>query len=222
MALFKRAEDVLSAGYDGRDEAVEKDYFRAFYNQALLQLYSRDCDAMDELLHEADKVVDQDSEEKASVALLRGYCLEVGPCELGQPPLSLVSSSASSPGPPWVVQGQGSDKASMYFSLAREYSNNCHETILDASYQPPDYQLSIGLPRSYEYYAVLMDLHVFRELYTQRSALVDPFEGKDSIWTKQASLPKDENGAVVSWGLNEDGVKRANELFEKQDFVVLR
>lgn len=87
---------------------VERDYFSAMWSHALLKLHEGECDEVNYLCHQAENTIDMDPKERAQVALLRGYCEEA----------------------------QASMKAGMYFQLARELDPlDCHETLLDASYQ---------------------------------------------------------------------------------------
>ena len=74
---------------------------------ALLRLHAGDCDEVDYLCHQAENTIDLDSKERSAVALLRGYCEE----------------------------SRKSMDTAMYFTLARELDPDCHETLLDASYQ---------------------------------------------------------------------------------------
>lgn len=171
-------------------------------DEALLRLHGRDCDEMDTLLHTIEHSIDLDRNEKASIALLRGYCLE----------------------------SQSSPKAGLYFNLARELSPQCHETLMDTLYQPSGYGHADHMPRDPEaYFDTLLDLHVFRELYTQRAALLRAAGGEEgfvhlhaSTWTPEVSEDEDQFGAKIGWGLNSAGLDKANELMTKNEFVIMR
>lgn len=170
---------------------IESDYFDAIELQALLRLHAGECAAVDALLDEAQRKIDLDPTERAAVALLRGYCEE----------------------------SQGSSKAGMYFSLAREYDpDGCHETLLDATYQPADYQLSARMPpRDDGYWVHMADLLAFRQLYTHRARLAN--EGSTwpgPLWAPEAQAAGDAYGANLGWGLNKAGVAKAGEVLRGQ------
>lgn len=175
---------------------LERDYFLAVSNEALLQLYQLDCDEVDRLMHEAEHRIDLDRGEKASVALLRGYCLE----------------------------GQGSSKAGLYFHLARQLSPACHETLLDTLYQPSAYGHSDHMPRDVDsYFSTLLDLHVFRELYHQRALLQPSDPLAATPWAgSNATYDDDPYGANIAWGLHNAGMDHAHSLLARNDFVILR
>lgn len=202
--FFLETKSRLSTTYDGTDDAVEDDYFHAMHNLALLELYKGDCQMVDVILDEADRVVDMNREEKAAVVLLRGYCFE----------------------------SMKNIEAGMYFELARDYTPIVTEHFLDPTYQPSQYQNDY-IP-SYEYFPTMMDLHIFRELYLQKMVLAQKLSTSISSingttitthqepWSTETSLEGDTYGANVGWGFNEKGMKRANGLFEENDFALLR
>ena len=170
---------------------IESDYFDAMELQALLRLHEGKCEDVDALLDAAQRRIDLDPKERSAVALLRGYCEE----------------------------GQGSSKAGMFFSLAREYDpEGCHETLLDVSYQPPDYGLSARMPSGVDgYWGHLVDLLVFRSLYTHRARLAN--EGSTwpgGLWAPEAQAAGDAYGANLGWGLNRAGMSKAGEVFRGQ------
>lgn len=171
-------------------QVIESDYFDAIELQALLRLYQGECAALDALLDGAQRTIDLDPQERSAVALLRGYCEE----------------------------GQGSSKAGMYFALAREYDPvNCHETLLDATYQPPTYGTSRMPDRGDGYWGHLLDLMVFRSLYTHRARLAN--EGSTwpgSLWAAEPQKEGDAFGANLGWGMNQTGVAKAGEILRGQ------
>ncbi len=231
LSFFTRAAELFSQTYDGKDEVrsrvvqgsslcrpvdrfgrpwnpidtvshqsiaplpksihqvIESDYFDAMELQALLRLYQGQCPELDALLDGAQRKIDLDAQERSAVALLRGYCEE----------------------------REGSVKAGMYFSLAREYDpEGCHETLLDATYQPAAYGLSHALPpRGDGYWEHLMDLMAFRQLYAHRARLAN--EGSTwpgSLWAAEPQRDGDAHGANLGWGLNAAGVAKAGEILQ--------
>ncbi len=196
LALLSQAETTLAQAYDGTEEIIERDYFKALAVQALLRLHQGEYEEMNRVLAEAKEKMDLDNEENAVVSLLLGYGEEA----------------------------QGSAKAGSFFELAREYDPaGCHETLLDTSYQPPTYQLSVHMPHETPpSWPALADLLVFRELY----ALVSSASATaGSVWPppthhdNHTDLPY---AVHVNWGLDQDGVAQAARILQTEDFVVLR
>lgn len=154
-------------------------------------MYQRDCAKLDALLDDARDKIDLDSKELSAVALLRGYCEE----------------------------SQGSTKAHMYFTLARDLDpEGCHETLLDTTYQPATYGLSTHLPsRDDGYWDHLVELLVFRQLYSHRARLANAGSTWPGyLWAPEPQREGDGYGANLGWGLNADGVAKAGEILQGQ------
>jgi len=196
IGVVERAAIMFSQSYTGEVEIIERDYVGAMTTLALLRLHQGQFDEVHRLLDEAKAKIDLDPEENAAMMLLQGYAHEA----------------------------QGSDKAGMFFTLAREYdSEGCHESLLDASYQPPAYQLSVRMPsESPAYWPALADLLLFRELYARRALLSPAATWPGSVWSQSPQNDADEYGANLGWGFNWPGLAKAASLLQSQDFVVLR
>jgi len=138
---------------------------------------------------------------------------------------------------PIKSEAMGSEDAYTYFRLAREFSPTIMETVLDSRYQPFDYQ-HMSFPSDGAYFRAMMDLHIFRELYTQwhhtkretgANSTTTTAGGtkttkarEGGIWNPNATLIDDPYGVNVGWGLNEEGINKAKELFEANKIVILR
>jgi hypothetical protein len=196
VGVVERAATMFSQSYTGEVEIIERDYVGAMTTLALLRLHEGQFDEVHRLVDEAKAKIDLDPEENAAFMLLQGYAHEA----------------------------QGSDKAGMFFTLAREYDpDGCRESLLDASYQPPAYQLSVRMPfESPTYWPALADLLLFRELYARRAVLSPAATWPGSVWSKSPQNDGDEYGANLGWGFNWPGLAKAASLLQKQDFVVLR
>ena len=203
-SLLEQAAQMFSLAYE---EIIEREYFMALEMQAVLQLHAKQCGELGSLLDEAQDKIDLNGEEKASVALLRGYCEEA----------------------------LGSEKAIMHFNIARDMDpEHCFETLGDPTYQPVHYQLSNGMPRGEDappYWPALVDLIVFGELYSKRALLssnpsatatATTATWPGTLWASTAQSEGDEYGSNLGWGLNEDGVAKAATLLQQNEFVILR
>lgn len=196
LSHIEQSANVLAHSNSGELEIIERDYVNATTVLALLRLHEGNFDEVFRLVGVLQSQVDLDPEEKSLLALLQGY----------------------------VHEAQGTDKAGMFFALAREYDpKGCHESLFDTSYQPPHYKLSAGIPAERPaYWPALADLFVFRELYTRQHALSPAASWPGTVWSEAAQSDKDRHGANIGWGLHSAGVARAADLFAAQDFVILR
>jgi|EP00624_Nannochloropsis_granulata_P007170 hypothetical protein len=196
VEVVGKAVTMFSKSYTGEVEIIERDYVGAMTMLALLRLHQGQFDEVHKLVDEAKTRIDLDPDENGTLMLLEGYAHEA----------------------------QGSDKAGMFFTLAREYDpEGCHETLLDASYQPPAYQLSVRMPsESPAYWPALVDLLLFRELYARRMLMSPAATWPGTVWSTTPQNDKDEYGANLGWGFNWPGLAKAASLLKDHNFVVLR
>lgn len=196
VGIVEKAVTMFSQSYTGKVEIIERDYVGAMTTLALIRLHQGQFDKVHQLVDEAKTRIDLDPDENGTLMLLQGYAHEA----------------------------QGSDKAGVFFTLAREYDpEGCHETLLDASFQPPAYQLSVRMPlESPAYWPALADLLLFRELYSRRMLMSPTATWPGTVWSNTPQNDKDEYGANLGWGFNWPGLARAASLLKDHDFVVLR